>query len=341
MTVRNPDGSRLLGISDARLAVSELQNFGTLNFPDGVTIRLSDADDYMDLSRPTAAPFGIQSDGPNVLDFGGGHDTIKVGTPLDAFPEDSLRLEDGKLLYDDPSLAGDAEVRNLDAIAFPDGTELPPREVARRNREDSSDPAPSGGDQPDPDPPYQDRIDLTGRGNIDAGPGLDVGVLEGPREGYTVSVGLTGAVTAVGPETVNASGIERLAFDNGTLAFDDTAKKAYRLYEAAFDRDPDPQGLGYWVAELDTGMPYKKVADSFLISEEFRETYGTGLSDADFVEQLYRNVLDRDPDAEGARSWRNELDGDMSRAGVLASFAQSDENVQNLRPETDDGVFFV
>lgn len=62
----------------------------------------------------------------------------------------------------------------------------------------------------------------------------------------------------------------------------------------------------------------------FTRSQEFRERYGA-LSDAAFVTQLYRNVLDRAPDAQGLENWSARLEDGMSRERVVLGFSDSAE----------------
>ena len=71
---------------------------------------------------------------------------------------------------------------------------------------------------------------------------------------------------------VNVDAVERVGFEDGVLAFDTAgnAGQMYRLYQAAFARDPDAEGLGYWIKQLDAGNTnITAIADSFLYSPEF------------------------------------------------------------------------
>jgi|GEM_PF-794470 len=141
--------------------------------------------------------------------------------------------------------------------------------------------------------------------------------------------------------------VERIEFTDLTRAFDtdvgDAAGSAYRLYNAAFGRTPDLEGLGYWIQSLDLGASLHEIAQSFLDSDEFKALYGENLSDTAFVQALYVNTLDRAPDAEGLDYWVNDLatNPDMTRAGVLASFTESAENVTNTESLMTLGVSFI
>ena len=102
----------------------------------------------------------------------------------------------------------------------------------------------------------------------------------------------------------------------------------YRLYQATLDRAPDAVGLESWSDQLADGREYTAVAAGFTNSGEFRNTYGD-LTDSEFVDQLYRNVLDREADAGGRQGWLNVIDGGGTREDVVRGFAQSGEFVGN------------
>lgn len=124
-------------------------------------------------------------------------------------------------------------------------------------------------------------------------------------------------------------GVERIKFLDTTLAFDTNGAvgEIYRLYQAAFDRTPDLQGLGYWIRARESGVSHNTVASSFIASTEFQNLYGKTLSSTDFVTRLYANVLDRAPDAAGLNHWVSALESRLlSREQVLISFSESAEN---------------
>jgi serralysin len=180
-----------------------------------------------------------------------------------------------------------------------------------------------------------------GDNTLDGGPGLDVAVLDRPRAEVSVRTGGDGLTLLAGGLDTELQAVERVAFTDGTLGFDRTPERGYRLYEAAFNRDPDAAGLGYWVERLDDGMALVEVAGRFLHSPEFVDTYGAELSDPAYVDTLYANVLERTPDPDGERYWEAELRNGDSRAEVLVGFAQSEENKANVAAEIDDGVWFA
>lgn len=173
-----------------------------------------------------------------------------------------------------------------------------------------------------------------GGGGDDAlvgGSGTDSAGYVGPRANYTITSSSSGfrVTDKTGKEGSDALvGVERLYFSDGNVALDvaGTAGKAYRLYQAAFDRKPDQAGLGYQLQQLDYGAPLSAVAQNFINSPEFSRTYGA-LTNVQFVTQLYRNVLHRDADAAGlAFHTGNLASAANTRANVLIGFSESPEN---------------
>jgi hypothetical protein len=140
--------------------------------------------------------------------------------------------------------------------------------------------------------------------------------------------------------------VERLVFADRALAFDtdvgEIAGMGYRLYSAAFDREPDLPGLGYWIGQLDAGADVTAVAQAFVQSEEFGQLYGSQLDNSGFVTQVYTNVLDRGPDAEGLNYWVTNMNNGQSRAEVLRFFSESRENIENTADLVASGIeYFV
>jgi len=98
-----------------------------------------------------------------------------------------------------------------------------------------------------------------------------------------------------------------------------------RLYLGYFKRLPDAAGLSHWVNELNRGRSLESISDHFAGSDEFQATYGS-LSNADFVELLYFNILSRQPDARGEQEWVGRLNsGARSRGSVMVGFSESRE----------------
>ncbi len=153
--------------------------------------------------------------------------------------------------------------------------------------------------------------------------------------------------TASGEED-SLTNVERLKFTDKSIAFDFTgnAGKAYRVYKAAFARDPqsgDMSGLGFWISRIDSGMDMVEVAARFIDSNEFRSLYGQNPTNAEFLTKVYTNVLGRTPDQGGYDWWLNELNTNPSKtkAKVLADFAESGENQSGVATLIGNGISYT
>jgi hypothetical protein len=139
--------------------------------------------------------------------------------------------------------------------------------------------------------------------------------------------------------------VERVEFVDLSVALDTDGGpgQAYRIYKAAFNREPDSAGIGYWISKLDNEMDMIELAQRFVDSAEFQTVYGTKPSNAEFVAKLYQNVLGRSPDATGYTWWVNKMNTDSSKsfAKVLADFSEGTENTTALAGQLDDGVEFL
>lgn len=99
-----------------------------------------------------------------------------------------------------------------------------------------------------------------------------------------------------------------------------------RLYQAHLQRMPDYDGLVFWVGQLGGGRPLAEISEHFSRSNEFQTKYGS-LTDAEYVELVYDNVLDRSPDAAGLAFWVGWLGDGGSRGALMANFSESSEHV--------------
>jgi len=123
--------------------------------------------------------------------------------------------------------------------------------------------------------------------------------------------------------------------------FQGIANPITRLYFAYFDRVPEMGGFQYWTNQFRNGTgSLDSIAQFFANSPEFKETYPTIATNADFVSLVYFNVLHRAPDAAGMAFWVAQLSGAngtgpaVSRGRVMNQFAQSDENIQATKVST-------
>ena len=118
---------------------------------------------------------------------------------------------------------------------------------------------------------------------------------------------------------------------------DNITGQIFRLYNSALGRFPDYEGYNYWISMNQSGTnSYRQTASSFLISAEFNELYGESLSTHDYVNTLYKNILNREPDLPGQSYWIGRLENNLeSRSEVLMGFSESVENKAIFSSLTD------
>jgi len=95
-----------------------------------------------------------------------------------------------------------------------------------------------------------------------------------------------------------------------------------RLYRETLNRAPDQGGLDYWTNILLNGASGSEVARGFVFSNELTNRK---LSNADFVEVLYKTLMGRGSDAAGKAYWVNYLNSGVTRQAVFNSFTNSVE----------------
>ena len=178
---------------------------------------------------------------------------------------------------------------------------------------------------------------------------IDIANFARSAEGMGFAVGRNGVVFADGETVFFMRDVERVSFLEGTLLLDtgagENAGMAYRIYQAAFNRTPDVDGLAYWLATLDSGAAsLSAIANHFIHSPEFILTFGTPetVTNARFVELMYSHTLGRAFDRAGLDFWAERLNSEaFSRADVLAQFTESPENQQRVAEQIDNGIWLA
>ncbi|MFK7836438.1 MAG: DUF4214 domain-containing protein [Sulfitobacter sp.] len=175
----------------------------------------------------------------------------------------------------------------------------------------------------------------------------DHAIFAGARSTWTITGGQDYAVVqGANGERDKLFGIETLIFDDQTVTLgagsaldgagapDDfiTAERVALLYEAALNRDGaiDLPGLNFYIGATERdGLSDVFLAEDLMRSDEFANNFGDPdvLSNADFLERIYLNVLDRASDAAGRQFYLDLLEaGTISKAVALADIAISPEN---------------
>jgi M6 family metalloprotease-like protein len=198
----------------------------------------------------------------------------------------------------------------------------------------------SGGDRAAPPAPANRLLAST---TAVAGPT----VFPSTRGQYTITKAASGFLVTdnmgrEAPVTVPDGARLRFADMSVALDIDGLAGKAYRIYKASFNREPDPAGYGFWLGALDGGTPLAEVAAGFVDSDEFRLLYGSNPTNAQVLDKIYRNVLGRAGDAGGTTYWLGVLDKkEDTLAGVLRGFSESDENKAGVQELIQNGIQFM
>jgi len=218
-----------------------------------------------------------------------------------------------------------------------------------------------------------------GSDKLDGGDGLDTAIFEKARSAYKTEK-LVQDGTTLWKVTDLATGdvdelrnIEKLEFAKATVSgynnpvqtevsldLTGTPSVTYRIYRAAFARDPDLGGLGYWLSEMEKYLdpslspeqnPYLlAVAKTFVESDEFKNKYGKDVGNDVYVLNLYLNALGRDPrvpDAQGKLDagypyWVDVLNKSYaSRSDLFVYFSESAENKAAVAQVIATGIEYV
>lgn len=108
-----------------------------------------------------------------------------------------------------------------------------------------------------------------------------------------------------------------------------------RLYKAFFLRLPDAGGLRYWIELKANGNDLADLADVFAASPEYQIRY-PDMPFGDFLDQLYLEVLNREPDVGGRDYWLEMLErGRVTRGSIVVQFTESEElkSITGIRSE--------
>ncbi|WP_374037418.1 DUF4214 domain-containing protein [Brevundimonas staleyi] len=131
--------------------------------------------------------------------------------------------------------------------------------------------------------------------------------------------------------------INTVITSRGIFIQDEQTAALARLYDSVFNRLPDLGGLQAYRDALDNGYTLKDIAGFMVGSPEFQSRFGS-LTNQQFVEQIYRFVLDREGDAAGVQSYVNALNTGTSRTDVVLIFSESQEHRFSYQPTFDNQI---
>jgi hypothetical protein len=103
----------------------------------------------------------------------------------------------------------------------------------------------------------------------------------------------------------------------------DALKTLQELYVGFFNRIPEAQGLAYWIDRIAAGTSLEAVANQFHEAGVLFGLYPAGMSDAQFVQAVYANVLARPPGTPTAPNagevgfWAAQLASGAASKGAL------------------------
>lgn len=164
-----------------------------------------------------------------------------------------------------------------------------------------------------------------GNDSIDGGAGIDTVTYSGARAAYTLTRnGSTYTVHANSGSdgTDTLTNIESLKFTDMSVNLTVQAKAAAapqadvnhvtELYVAFFNRVPDADGLAYWIDQMNAGQSLNQIAESFYsagVTYSDMTGFSAGMSNQDFINVFYKNVLGRPDgaDAGGLAYWNEQL----------------------------------
>lgn len=187
-----------------------------------------------------------------------------------------------------------------------------------------------------------------GDDQVDGGAGLDTAVLDGPRAAATLlRQGAEWTVRSTSGGSDRLTGVERLQFtDRGVaLDLDGNAGTTARLIGAVFGPGhlSDAALVGRYLALADSGLAGPALADRALADALFSQLAGSH-GHADFVRQVYHNVVGAAPSADDLGYFVGLLDsGSQTQASLawMASGLLLTATRIDLAGLTDTGLDYV
>jgi hypothetical protein len=102
-----------------------------------------------------------------------------------------------------------------------------------------------------------------------------------------------------------------------------TSTQLQELYVAYFGRAADPTGLDYWT---EIGITTTAFAADMYAQDEFKDAYGS-LSTESQVNQIYKNLFDRDADVTGLTYWTQQINlGNLKVAEIATHLIWAAQN---------------
>jgi len=181
-----------------------------------------------------------------------------------------------------------------------------------------------------------------GNDSLDGGAGIDTAQYSSNLSNYTLTKGASNYTVSAyagtdGSDTL--ANVERLQFTdmtvnltvqaNATTVASAQLQRLEELYVAFFNRVPDADGLSYWIDQFKGGLSVNQIAESFYsagVQYSSLTGFSSSMSNEDFVNVVYRNVLGRTSgaDAGGLAYWSGALaSGSESRGSLVSTILDS------------------
>lgn len=177
-----------------------------------------------------------------------------------------------------------------------------------------------------------------GNDTVDGGAGTDVFIASGAINNYSVSKtsagyvlrnkanGVDGTDTLANIETIRFSDkTVNLAVQAKALAADQKKLTSLlELYVSFFNRVPDADGMSYWIDQIAAGQTIPQIAEAFYsagVAYSELTGFSATMSNADFINVIYKNVLGRPDgaDAGGLKYWSESLTTGAASRGTLVT----------------------
>jgi kexin len=159
-------------------------------------------------------------------------------------------------------------------------------------------------------------------------------------------IGLDGWVSALLEGSVTGADVALGFLSSPEFNKQNTTDEEYLiiLYQAFFNREPDPPGLSGWLWELENGTDRSRVLDGFIFAKEFGNLcrdYGISPEPVTaFVSRFYQLCLNRDPDQTSLTGWVSELlNGTKTGADMAWGFIFSREFIN--RNTSDEEYLYI
>ena len=93
-----------------------------------------------------------------------------------------------------------------------------------------------------------------------------------------------------------------------------------RLYHTILQREPDKQGLDYWVNTIGDKIDAKSITDFFIHSDEFQDK---NLSDEDFIKTAFVSLTETSPSNDEIKEWEEKIK--ESKEELIKALLQSED----------------